>query len=822
LYLGLAAILFSLELGAKCTGGPGGGALFDFEYTVQCDEQLVQVDFWLTEEAENGYFLLAAQNFQVVLASQEVFKLSFPLESEIQFHVFDGRDRMRVFSAGLLSCASPLLVGEYFTCDDDAGEFAYHWKIKDADNTESTSYIFDGSGINNLTVQENQEIKVYYSSGTAVTMDIFSSIDEPTIGSFSYSPSQCCPCDWEEIYASTYNFECFGDSFWLLDEGNDLSDEVAIMGHPHNELFSQSGQQITQVGQYLDLIENEQALTLVKYEPSHRCFAISETTTPTSILPLQWNCSEELTELCEEPITITADTHCDETECILEFFWVIDGGLPSVDSTATYTISGTGVFDSLLVYGQTFTQIWPHGTPIDLSVSDASGCITSWSSNGPVNCGSSINCFCMGAPMSACTTTLGQPGILTDTCECTSECEGLQCSTNSSPGTLNGDCDCVPGYFPELDQFGTSGTTWKYCAADGFDNPLPSIMTHQRDTTIQSLDCSILEYGGSEVVLCTSGQQVKYLMNDSLFTLYDFSLWAGDQYELRLPKDLDFGFSNYAEDDPDWLTVHIDNVDFWQANDSTLLKAQSVHSDTDAASADLDCFFEWGPLVEQLGGLNFLFPNCSFSAIDGCCHVNLNSFTNDEISIENDACNGSLMNPCPDAIEVAVQIDCNPDETISVTATVTGGSADENGMINYVVNSSLGALMMTGSPGVYVGTFATDDVVLDISASDGIGCSAWLSDSQLGDPTFINCFTGIEDLVTLGVSVFPNPVVDHLHLSFERSTEIEILDLSGKQVFQGSFETGAHTIDLTDVPSGIYLLKFMTESGRGSMKVLKE
>jgi hypothetical protein len=69
-----------------------------------------------------------------------------------------------------------------------------------------------------------------------------------------------------------------------------------------------------------------------------------------------------------------------------------------------------------------------------------------------------------------------------------------------------------------------------------------------------------------------------------------------------------------------------------------------------------------------------------------------------------------------------------------------------------------------------------------------------------------------------GFSVYPNPTADVVHISgLTGSSEIQITDLTGKQLLKQVVAKSTTIIDMHDFPCGIYFLK----SAAGMKKIVK-
>ena len=65
----------------------------------------------------------------------------------------------------------------------------------------------------------------------------------------------------------------------------------------------------------------------------------------------------------------------------------------------------------------------------------------------------------------------------------------------------------------------------------------------------------------------------------------------------------------------------------------------------------------------------------------------------------------------------------------------------------------------------------------------------------------------------LNVEVYPNPAEGFVNVTAEGLQSIELIDMMGRAVSQISASQSATTIDLSNIPSGIYFLRVTTETG---------
>ena len=72
---------------------------------------------------------------------------------------------------------------------------------------------------------------------------------------------------------------------------------------------------------------------------------------------------------------------------------------------------------------------------------------------------------------------------------------------------------------------------------------------------------------------------------------------------------------------------------------------------------------------------------------------------------------------------------------------------------------------------------------------------------------------------------YPNPVSDHLNIRittpFEEETTFEVIDTSGKILKQGAFRGAEHSIDINDLPTGVYILNYKNIAGSHTQKISK-
>lgn len=86
------------------------------------------------------------------------------------------------------------------------------------------------------------------------------------------------------------------------------------------------------------------------------------------------------------------------------------------------------------------------------------------------------------------------------------------------------------------------------------------------------------------------------------------------------------------------------------------------------------------------------------------------------------------------------------------------------------------------------------------------------------------CFTGVKNINSLDLEIFPNPTNDFLNISLNKNIngEVHLLDISGKQLFSMKIQNTQMTIDMSEYPQGVYILSVSADNARHlHRKILK-
>jgi hypothetical protein len=130
------------------------------------------------------------------------------------------------------------------------------------------------------------------------------------------------------------------------------------------------------------------------------------------------------------------------------------------------------------------------------------------------------------------------------------------------------------------------------------------------------------------------------------------------------------------------------------------------------------------------------------------------------------------------------------------------GSASVTDYFTDIIETSDGGILACGAAG---------------DANESGGQNLWLVKLDSLGCLEPDCWVGVEqaDANTLGVAVYPNPATDWLYLKYDNTSKIslEIFNLSGQRVLQHQHMAPKEGIEISHLPSGLYLLRFVDEFG---------
>ena len=172
-------------------------------------------------------------------------------------------------------------------------------------------------------------------------------------------------------------------------------------------------------------------------------------------------------------------------------------------------------------------------------------------------------------------------------------------------------------------------------------------------------------------------------------------------------------------------------------------------------------------------------------------------------------------------ITPVITLSGSSDAAIGSTVTITASVASAGtSYIIYWMNH--GTIFSTTSVPVtsYVKMADTDTITAKIIVTSG-GCY----DSTISQfHTVFNANEGINDFIEQGVTVFPVPVKDILHITGIKETTVYTLyEMTGRAVMSGALLPKENEINISNLATGVYLLQVQYRDGKREVrKIVKE
>jgi hypothetical protein len=174
-----------------------------------------------------------------------------------------------------------------------------------------------------------------------------------------------------------------------------------------------------------------------------------------------------------------------------------------------------------------------------------------------------------------------------------------------------------------------------------------------------------------------------------------------------------------------------------------------------------------------------------------------------------------------DELEVTVFESPNPEIsglTLVCNDEVAVYSTNDNPGSTYAWNVTGGTIISgagTHEITIQWGTHGTGYV--NVTEENADGCSETTEDYQV---TIDDC-TGINELFSEQIKIYPNPAKNYLTIEFvlnkESSYQVSLLNQIGKVVYQlkktGSFGRQITRINTSNLPEGVYTIQFRMEDG---------
>jgi hypothetical protein len=162
--------------------------------------------------------------------------------------------------------------------------------------------------------------------------------------------------------------------------------------------------------------------------------------------------------------------------------------------------------------------------------------------------------------------------------------------------------------------------------------------------------------------------------------------------------------------------------------------------------------------------------------------------------------------------------------TVTVTAAVVAGSSYN---ITWLMNGATYAITqvppVSGASITYTKGTGTDSVEAIVVAT-GTGCYDSIVTSAPVSITGVAPATNVAAGYATDMQVYPNPTQDVLYITHVATTvQYELQNMVGVTVLQGAFTQEHNTLQLKEIPAGIYLLQLTDAEGqRAVVRVVKE
>ena len=176
--------------------------------------------------------------------------------------------------------------------------------------------------------------------------------------------------------------------------------------------------------------------------------------------------------------------------------------------------------------------------------------------------------------------------------------------------------------------------------------------------------------------------------------------------------------------------------------------------------------------------------------------------------------------PAPEVLSVSVApnpVDVQQGATQRFTASVaaTGGASQE---VTWSVSGSSSS-----------GTGISADGLLSVAADETtdtltVTATSVFDSTKSGTGTVTVTAppeTGVEELLTAAITLYPNPFADVLHLSGAEGCTLRVISSSGATLYRRSIASPSETISLENLPAGLYFLRFEKNGKAKTLQAVK-
>ena len=104
-----------------------------------------------------------------------------------------------------------------------------------------------------------------------------------------------------------------------------------------------------------------------------------------------------------------------------------------------------------------------------------------------------------------------------------------------------------------------------------------------------------------------------------------------------------------------------------------------------------------------------------------------------------------------------------------------------------------------------------------------IATNASGSSTAITQTVSVNTCTGLEELTSAQISIYPNPANDFITISIDNAIEqitIKLVDILGKEIISTFSQKSKSQLNLSGITNGIYSLKIIDSKGNSFTKLI--
>lgn len=120
--------------------------------------------------------------------------------------------------------------------------------------------------------------------------------------------------------------------------------------------------------------------------------------------------------------------------------------------------------------------------------------------------------------------------------------------------------------------------------------------------------------------------------------------------------------------------------------------------------------------------------------------------------------------------------------------------------------------------------FANQSGTLCLNIPENVETGAFISVTSAGHKPFFQGFTkshvGIGSVASADITLTPNPAADRCIVSAEGLRQVELLDITGRLLSTATTQADSHTLHVSDLHPGVYLLRIHSQAGIAVKKLI--